>query len=73
MSANGVTLEGDDITKILSKLEASLTAKEEEEEAKSPGETPEPAEKDGSPEASPRKFTKFTTLHNAQATMQRIH
>ena len=40
-STNGVTLEGDDITKILSKLEASLKAKAEEGEEKGKA-SPEP-------------------------------
>ena len=60
-STNGVTLEGDDITKILSKLEASLKAKAEEGEEKGKA-SPEPGlDADGSPRGSPRKFTTFTT------------
>jgi len=60
-STNGVTLEGDDITKILSKLEASLKAKAEEGEEKGKA-SPEPGlDADGSPRGSPRKFTAFTT------------
>ena len=61
-STNGVTLEGDDITKILSKLEASLREKSEESDDKSlKNASPEPGQKEGSPGDSPRKFTAFTT------------
>ena len=61
-SNNGVTLEGDDITKILSKLEAKLTSKNEDGDDKKLGKaSPEPGWKEGSPGGSPRKFTTFTT------------
>ncbi|QDZ24365.1 hypothetical protein HOP50_13g69030 [Chloropicon primus] len=61
-SHTGVTLEGDDITKVLSKLEANLKAKAEENGDKNKSPSPETKKKEGSPgEGSPKKFTTFTT------------